>query len=251
MITADVAAFLLLVATGALVQSITGFAMGLIIMGGVTALGVADIAFSAAVVSLISMVNAALALRHTYKFVDTRIWVSMISGLIPLTVVGVVLLELFSARFYEILQVMLGVVIIGAGTSLMIQPRPFSSVSGRHAVVAIGGLGGVIGGLYGAGGAPLAWFMYRQPLEIYVIRATLLATFLVSTSGRAVFVGVAGHLTRDVLLMALLAVPTVVLVTLGGARLAPHVPDKLVRRFVFVLLILLGASLMFRRIGAP
>jgi uncharacterized membrane protein YfcA len=236
---------------GALVQSITGFAMGLIIMGGVTALGVAEIAFSAAVVSLISMVNAAVALRHTYKFVDIHIWTAMIAGLIPLTIAGVLLLELFSARFYEIIQVMLGVVIIGAGTSLMIQPRPFEGVSSRPAVAAVGGLGGVIGGLYGAGGAPLAWFMYRQPLELNVIRATLLATFLVSTSGRAVVVGFAGHLTKDVLLTALLAVPMVILVTLAGARLAPHVPDKLIRRFVFILLILLGATLMFRRIGAP
>ena len=52
--------FLAVVALGAVVQSDTGFAMGLVTMVGITVLGVADIAFSAAVVSFISMAIAVL-----------------------------------------------------------------------------------------------------------------------------------------------------------------------------------------------
>ncbi|SVE53193.1 uncharacterized protein METZ01_LOCUS506047 [marine metagenome] len=45
--------FLAVVALGAVVKSVTGFAMGLVTMAGITVLGVADIAFSAAVASFI------------------------------------------------------------------------------------------------------------------------------------------------------------------------------------------------------
>ena len=58
--------FLILVAIGAMVQTITGFAMALIIVGGVAALGLVDLGASAAVVSLISLVNTVVALRHNH-----------------------------------------------------------------------------------------------------------------------------------------------------------------------------------------
>jgi uncharacterized membrane protein YfcA len=238
--------FLVLVGLGTMVQSVTGFAMGLIIMGGVTALGVAEITFSAAVVSLISMVNAGLALRHTWRHVDLTFWRHLVAGLVPLTVVGLALLHILATGFTEVLKVLLGVVIILAGGLLMAQPHPFDRPSGCWTTVAIGSAGGLVSGLYGAGGAPLAWFMYRQPLDVNMIRATLLATFLVSTAGRSTFVTVSGQLTREILLTAALSVPVVVVVTLVSQRIAPFLPDKLLRRFVFVLLILLGVTLIFR-----
>ena len=55
--------FLVIVVLGALVQTLTGFAMGLIIMVGVALFNIADIAFTAAVVSFISLTNAGIALR--------------------------------------------------------------------------------------------------------------------------------------------------------------------------------------------
>ena len=62
--------FLAVVVLGAVVQSVTGFAMGLVTMVGITVLGVADIAFSTAVVSFISMANTSIGLRKGYRQVD-------------------------------------------------------------------------------------------------------------------------------------------------------------------------------------
>ena len=62
--------FLAVVALGAVVKSVTGFAMGLVTMAGITVLGVADIAFSAAVLSFISMTNSSIGLRKGYRQVD-------------------------------------------------------------------------------------------------------------------------------------------------------------------------------------
>lgn len=238
--------FLALVAVGAAVQSVTGFAMGLIIMGGVTALGLADISFSAAVVSLISMANTGTALRRAYKLVDRRYWQAMILGLVPMTVVGVILLGLLSGSSSDILRMILGGVIIAAGVMLMLKPTPWDAPTRTPLVWMTGCAGGLIGGLYGAGGAPLAYMMYRQPLEITVIRATLLATFMVSTVSRTLVLAVSGQLTLNILAVAAIAVPLVVLVTVVTSRVAHHVPDKLVRQAVFVLLLGVGVSLILR-----
>lgn len=244
MLPADIVLFLVFVALGAAVQSITGFAMALIVMGAVTAFDIADIGFSAAIVSLISLVNTSVALRHTHKFVDLLVWRWLIIGLLPCLLAGVLLLEVLSRGFYEWLRIFLGIVIIMAGMLLMMQPRPFARASGPVATTTIGCASGLIGGLYGAGGAPLAWFMYRQPIDLSVVRATLLATFFVSTLGRTFVVGASGGLTTDVLLIALISVPLVVVVTVLSTRFAHLVPDKQVRRFVFVLLVLLGTFLI-------
>jgi len=240
----ELAVFLLFVAVGALVQAITGFAMALIVMGGVTALGLAEIAFSAAVVSLIALVNTTISLRRSYRHVDRRMLLSLVAGLLPFTAIGVVVLGMLSAAFYEGLRLFLGVVIIGAGTILMIQPRPFASVSGRGAIALTGATGGMIGGLYGAAGAPLAWLMYRQPIDFQVIRATLLATFFTSTAGRTLVVIASGDMTANILLTAGLSIPLVVVATVLGVRLAPRVPERVVRRSVFVMLALVGAFLI-------
>ena len=62
--------FLAVVALGVVVQTITGLAMELVTMVSITLLGVADIAFSAAVVSFISMANSSIGLRKGYRQVD-------------------------------------------------------------------------------------------------------------------------------------------------------------------------------------
>lgn len=246
MSTADFLAFLVLVSVGASVQSITGFAMGLIIMGGVTALHVADIAFSAAVVSIVSLVNTMMALRRTRKFIDMVYWRALVMGLLPMTVVGVFVLRYMSGTSYQALKIILGVVIISAGGLLMLKPAPFARRTPAGLVAAMGGLGGLISGIYGAGGAPLAWLMYRQPIDVNRVRATLLATFFVSTSSRTATIAITGELNRPVLLMALASVPVVIVTTLTMTRFAHLVPDKLVRNAVFVLLVLLGAFLIVR-----
>lgn len=242
----DVVSFLSLVAVGAMVQSITGFAMGLIIMGGVTTLGVADIGFSAAVVSILSVVNTTLALRRTYKFIDKVYWTSLVITLLPMIVVGVFVLHYMSSGFYQVLKMVLGIVIISAGGLLMMKPAPFAHRSGSMVVTAIGGIGGLIGGVYGAGGAPIAWLMYRQPVALNAIRATLLATFVVSSTSRTLVIAVTGQLNVQILLIAAASIPIVILVTLTATRVLHRVPDKLVRKVAFVVLVLLGASLILR-----
>ena len=86
--------------------------------------------------------------------------------------------------------------------------------------------------------------MYRQPMSVSVIRFTLLMVFALSTGSRALFVGVAGHIDETVIMTTLVSIPVVIVVTLIVSKLLHLVPDQLVRKIVFVVLMLLGAVLV-------
>ena len=136
----DTLMFLALVAIGAAMQTITGFAMGLIVMAGVTIFGIADIAFSAAVVSFISLLNAVIALRSGYRHINWRfvLWIS--AGLLPSIVIGLLLLNFMSEFYYETLQMLLGVVVIFAGCVLMVSPNPYKNQSSSAGFAFFGAL---------------------------------------------------------------------------------------------------------------
>ena len=245
MVETNTIVFLVIVTIGAMVQTITGFAMGLMIIAGVAVFAITDIAFAAAVVSFISLVNAAVALRRGYRHVQWHYVKWILAGLLPCIVVGLVLLELLSDSYYELLRMFLGLVIMLAGCLLMISPRPFEQGSGPVPVACCGALGGVLAGMYSAGGAPLAYFMYRQPLEIDAIRFSLLAVFGVTTLSRSVLVGLSGQLSADILLISALSIPLVILSTVVTTRFVPLIPDRAVRVLVFFVLLLAGGFLVY------
>lgn len=236
--------FLGFIVAGAIVQTVTGFAMGLIVIGGVTVFDLVPIQVTAAVVSFISLVNTGVALRPTYRFIDYAYFRNICIGMVPLMIGGVVLLEFLRHESYVLLRTLLGIVIISAGILLMLKPAPWSGRSGPLAAGAIGCVGGLLGGLYSTAGPPFAYFMYRQPVDIRVIRATLLAIFAVATSGRTVVAGLTGHLTSQVLLIAAIAVPLVIIVTMVTSRFTRYIPDVMVRRLAFGLLVIIGGVLI-------
>lgn len=236
--------FLVVVLLGALVQTVTGFAMGLIIMAGVALFGIVDIAFGAAVVSFISLVNTAVALRKGYLHIDRRMVLTMLVGLLPAIGLGLVLLSYLSANYYEMLKLILGLVVIFAGAAMMISPAPFRQRSSGLAFGTVGLAGGLLGGLFSAGGPPLAYFAYRQPFSIDVIRFSLLAVFAVSTIARLLMIGVTGQITVQILQMSLLAIPLVIAATLFASRFLHLIPDRAVRLVVFCVLLMSGLMLV-------
>lgn len=240
----EIGVFLLLVAFASFIQSVTGFALGLVLMGVVTALGLADIVFSAAVVSFIALVNSATALRTQWRGIDRRALGLLACGFMPLTLVGLWLLDYLSVSSEALLRLILGVVVSVAGGLLLVQPGQLTQRSGPLAFLASGSLAGIIGGMYGAGGAALAYLMYRQPDSVAVIRATLLSCFVLTSITRIVLMVYAGHVDGPVLWTTLLSLPVVIGVTMVTTRYASLIPDRVVRRTAFVLLVVTGLGLI-------
>tara|TARA_B110000263_G_C15302890_1_gene508891 strand:- start:678 stop:1475 length:798 start_codon:yes stop_codon:yes gene_type:complete len=237
--------FLLLVALGAFIQTLTGFAMGVVIIVGATLLDLQAIALSAAIISLISLANTSVAMRENYKHVDIDYFRWLCCWLIPGLVVGVALLAYLSKNHYDILRMLLGALVIAAGILLIRKPPHYQERSTQTQAASFGLLGGVFGGLFSAGGSAFAYFLYRQPIELSVARATLLSVLLISTVIRTIMISLDGQITTEVLLTTLLAFPIVIVVTEVTGRYVSFFSDVMVRKMVVALMMIAGLFLLF------
>ena len=237
--------FLLLVALGAFVQTLTGFAMGVVIIVGATLLDLQVIAYSAAIISLISLVNSSVALRKSYKNLDTDYFRWLCCWLVPGLAAGVALLAYLSRNHYDILRMLLGGLVIAAGILMIMKLPRLQERSTPVQAGAFGLVGGVFGGLFSAGGSAFAYFLYRQPIEMRVVRATLLSVLLISTVIRTIMISLTGQITAEILMTALFAVPIVVVVTEATGHYISFFPDRAVRKMVVAIMMIAGLFLVF------
>ena len=240
----EVLYFSVMVVIATAVQTITGFALGLILVALCTAFGVMSVIDCAAIVSLVSMMNTGLLLRRSYRDLNGHVVMAIMLGLIPTLLLGFYWLDQVGHDQVSLLRTIIGAMVLVAGTTLMLRPSPYSSLSAKPLFFGSGLIGGLFGGLFSAAGAPIAYLMYRQPLAISVIRSSLLAVFFLSTFVRAVTGGFAGHYTPDVLLKTLVAAPVMLVTTMLIEPTLPAIPDQAVRRLVFLCLMALGLYLL-------
>ncbi|MEW6647083.1 MAG: sulfite exporter TauE/SafE family protein [Pseudomonadota bacterium] len=238
------AAFLFVVALGAYVQTVTGFALGLIVMGGITLFDLAPVAFTAIVVGFTALANNFLALHRAMHHIDRRGVSFTLLGMLPAIGLGVLLLDALHSTSVETLRVILGVVILTGGVLLALRPHPHARRAPGWVDAGVGVAGGILAGMFSIGGPPLVFHFYRQPLPLAVVRATLLATFAVATVARLFYVGVAGDITLEMVQLSLLCLPVVFLATVAGRRYPPPLPDLAMRRFAFTLLGAIGVMLL-------
>ena len=236
--------FSVMVVIATAVQTITGFALGLILVALCTAFGVMSVIDCAAIVSLVSMTNTGLLLRRSYRDLNGHVVMAIMLGLIPTLLLGFYWLDQVGRDQVSLLRTIIGAMVLVAGTTLMLRPSPYSSLSAKPLFFGSGLIGGLFGGLFSAAGAPIAYLMYRQPLAISVIRSSLLAVFFLSTFVRAVTGGFAGHYTPDVLIKTLIAAPVMLVTTMLIDPTLPAIPDQAVRRLVFLCLMALGLYLL-------
>lgn len=232
--------FLGAVFAGSYVQSVSGFAMGLIVIAVVGASGIISLPVLTAAASLITMVNVVVALKGHTQHIDRRIFGWLAVGQLPAIGVGVWLLTWLDRDAQSVLALLLGLFITLGSLSMMLRPRPLETPSANWACLTAGLAGGVVGGMFSASGPIMGWFNYRQPLPLVVIRATLLCSFALTTSTRTVVVGVQGGLTAEVLWLSAVAVPLVVLGTWLGREMPPPVAEETIKRGAFGLLLLMG-----------
>ena len=159
------------------------------------------------------------------------------------------LLTYLSEHYYDLLKFFLGLVIILAGSMLMISPRSYAQKSSRFRLAAVGVLGRAIGGLYSAWGGPVAYLMYRQPIDLMIIRFSLLAVIGLSTLARSFMISVSGQMSRDILLFSAASIPLVIVVALWVSHYLHYIPEKLVRWIVNIVLLGVGGFLILASIG--
>ena len=231
---------------GAFFQTVTGFALGMILIALAAALELVSIPVLTATASLLSLVNVALALRTRYRDIEWRFWKWVTLGQVPAIGVGLALMMALNASAVAWLQLLLGLFVL-AGSAGMVRDDPtLPRLSSPAARLGAGIAGGVCGGMFSASGPVMGWFFYRQPLPVDALRATLLACFAVTTSVRTLLVGLRGDLSQDVFWLTGASIPLVALGTWLGGRYAAGIDAGALRRVAFGLLALLGLIISVR-----
>lgn len=241
---AEIAVFIAIAALGSFVQALSGFALGLIVLGSVSLLQLAPISFTAAVISMISLANGGWVLARHPRAIQWRSAAWTLAGLIPAVGLGLALLARMDSEMPGLLRQLLGLVILAAGVLLMLRPHPRIQPSGKLSTLFFGAAGGVLGGLFSTAGPPVVFHLYRQPWTLSAIRSTLLTVFVLSTLVRISWQTARGEMHWPMIEMALYCTLPVLLAAQWGARIAPRIAPLHMRRLAFGLLALTGIGLL-------
>src|SRR5215213_5900867 len=246
MSVAELIGFLFLVGTAAYAQTLTGFAFGLITMGGVGLTGLLSLPDAAVIVSVLTFVNATQMLLKGWRDVAWREFRLVMLTSIPMLFVGYWLLEWLAGTRADLLRLILGLVIIVSSLQLARKPEPLATQSREGSFLFFGAIAGLMGGMFSTAGPPLVYHFYRQPIPLVKIRETLVAVFAMNALVRIGLVTASGTLPSGSTWSGLFAVPIVMGATHAARRWPPPFSPATMRCIVFVLLFLSGVSL-----GAP
>lgn len=238
--------FLLLTGMAAYVQTLTGFAFGLITMGGVGLTGLLSLPDAAMLVSILTLVNATQMLLRGWRDVDWQKFGLVLVASWPFLFIGFHLLEWLAASRADLLRLALGFVIVVSSLQLARRPDPLKQPSGAPSFLFFGSIAGLMGGMFSTAGPPLAYHFYRQPLPLVVVRETLVTIFALNALFRTGLVIATDQIPAASTLSGLFAVPAVIAATHLARRYPPPLSQAVMRRIVFLLLFLSGVSL-----GAP
>lgn len=227
----------------AYVQTLTGFAFGLLTMGVIGLLGIIPLPDAAVIVSILTLFNAVQVLLKGWRDVAWPEFRLIIGPALLSVFLGYFLLEYLAGTNLDGLRLFLGVVVIAGATQLALKPQPLQNRSSSASFMVAGALGGFLGGMFSTAGPPLVYHLYRQPLPAAAIRETLVLVFAINALLRLGIVGVAGKFPQGGAWWALLAIPSVMGFTYVAKRWPPPLSPLALRRAAFFLLLLSGLSL--------
>lgn len=190
-------------------------------------------------VALVSLTIAISILLESWRQVDVKaVWRLIISSIAGIPF-GLVLLKSVPE---PMVKSILGVLLVLFGLYNLIRPQ-FPTVTRREFAYLAGFVSGLLGGAYNTSGPPVIIYgtLCRWPPERF--RATLQGYFL-STGFIVIGHGIAGLWTSDVLILYAYALPIVLLAIYLGGKLNQSIPPGKFDRFVYAVLVIMGALLL-------
>ncbi|HSV81396.1 MAG TPA: TSUP family transporter [Ramlibacter sp.] len=236
--------FLCIVGIGSYLQAFTGFALSIFVLGAVVMFQLVSLDTTATAINIMTLANSALALRGNMHLMNGRLLRRTLLGVLPGVPIGLWILDRLNASSAQILQLVFGVVVIIAGATLCVRPKPRTARSGTGSFVVAGALGGVLGGMFSVPGPPVIYHFYVQPLALEQVRLTLLGIFGAVALVRLVLLATYGAVGSDALYLGLLSLPVVALTTAIFIRFPPRLSETTIRRAAFVLLSGMGVGIL-------
>jgi hypothetical protein len=235
--------FLVFVAGAVYAQALTGFALALILLGLVGATNLVPLTDAVNATTIIGFCTAWLFLYRNRGLRVEKVLVPTVIASAGGVIVGALLLVWLAGTAYQVLRLVLGASIVACALSLWRAAQPLPAMSSARTFAVTGGIAGIMGGMFSAGGPPLVYLLYRQPKPLVWIRQSLMVFFGFSTSLRLFIVVPSGQFSLFALQLAAEALPVVFLMTYFAVRHPLPLSPKLFRGLICVLLITTGLSM--------
>lgn len=116
-------AILAAIMIGTYFQTVTGFGLGIIVIGLTVSLNLVALPVIAAVVSIVTLFNCLVALVGKPLSGELKIMLALVAGIVPGVIAGVFLLDQLSDSATNILRGLLGIMILAAGLNFMFKPK--------------------------------------------------------------------------------------------------------------------------------
>ena len=142
---------------------------------------------------------------------------------------------------FGIFLICYGIYSLRAGAGARRVSRVWAPVSGL--------VGGTFGTLFGIGAPPYAIYLTRRIEDKLVLRATLSNMVLISTGSRALVFALGGLMLADRLILFALLLPFALAGVGAGHRLQGRISREGLVRFISALVLLIGASVLWRALG--
>src|SRR5699024_2028270 len=130
------------------------------------------------------------------QYIHWECTITTLLGVVPSSILGVLLLNYLNVQAKYILEFLLGLVIVYSGVIFALRPRQRKTLSRLRAFFSIGFISGLCGGLFGMPGPPIIFHMYRQPLTLVEIRNMLLLIFACTAFSRTAYEVLSSVLTE-------------------------------------------------------
>lgn len=187
--------------------------------------------------------SAALALGMSFGKAARR---DELVRMVPLSLIGAICgLTLLVTLPQGLAMGSLGVVAISYGLWTLCQPGVMHPVSRGWAMPA-GFTGGLSGTLFGVGGPPYMIYLSRRLEDKGALRSTMVTMVTFSVAIRITLFVIAGLVLPDVLKVFAALIPVAALGLWAGHRLHGRISREQLGRFIAVLVMLSGASLLWR-----
>ncbi len=223
-----------------LVRGITGFGSGLISIPLLALMLPLSI-----VVPLIGLLDYTASTSHGVRHRQAIQWREIVP-LLPFTFTGVLTaLYLFQALDSELLRSALGGFIVLYAFYSLLSSGPAFHGSRLWAAPA-GGLGGLIGTLFGTGGPFYVIYLRLRQLDKTKFRATVATIFLIDGSSRIIGYFFSGFYHLETMLLLAAALPVMVVALYIGGHIHTTITQRAFQQAIGILLIASGMALLLR-----
>lgn len=236
--------FIAFVALAVYAQSLTGFALALVLLGLVGLTDLVPLPDAANAVTVLIIVNAIMFFYQRKSARVERVIFSAVGTTLIGVFIGMLILTFLAANAYEVLKMILGVSVVICALLLWRASHPFTTPSSSRYFAMIGLVSGVLGGMFSAAGPPMVYAVYRQPWSLERVQESLIFCFAVGAVLRLIIMVASGHFSHLALMLTLEAIPVTLIVTAASVTFSLPVSSATIKNVVSILLVGSGAGML-------